>query len=214
VEKTKRRRKSSSPDARRAKLRDQLWPGSEKWIWDINDPVVVGFATMPRLIPLIMFLIKRLAGGKHAGDPSQVYLDLWSRDRGQGLVVIDDEDECSFSCGYTSGRALRTWRAHILKLQELGFILIKPKGNRECGHILLLDPLAVCARLHEEGKVQEDWWAAFVAGASAIGATIPPPLCLPRPPKAAIRLAPLQNNSADLEDGNGTEFVEQVEKMP
>src|SRR5262249_17789560 len=69
-----KRRGVSSADRRRQQLRDQLWPGSADWIWDINNKeAVVGFATVPRLLPLIMCLIRHLAGGKKSGDPSQVY---------------------------------------------------------------------------------------------------------------------------------------------
>jgi hypothetical protein len=128
METIERRRNTNSEDHRREKLRDQLWPGSSEWIWTMNDRGVVGFGTMSRLTSLIMFLIKQLAGGKNTGNPAMVFLDLWCYDRGQGLVVIDDEEVRAYSCGYASGRGLRTWRTHMLKLQELGFILVKPKG--------------------------------------------------------------------------------------
>jgi hypothetical protein len=190
------RRNVNSEDRRREKLRDQLWPGSGEWIWTMNDRGVVGFATMSRLTSLLMFLIKQLSGGKNTGNPAMVFLDLWCYDRGQGLVVIDDEEVRAYACGYDSGRGLRTWRNHMLKLQELGFILVKPKGTREFGHILLLNPLAVAARHHAEGRVDENWWDNFVAAASAIKATILPPLELPKQGKRAVRAAPAHNSQA------------------
>lgn len=173
-------RKVNSADRRRAALRDRLWPGSAGWIWDFNDrDGVVGFATVPRLMPLILHLIKHLAGGAGGtGDPSPVYLELWCRDFGQGIVSISDEMECAYASGYSSSRALRTWRGHMLRLVELGFLMNQQEGLREYGQVLLLNPLAVCARINAEGATPDGWWAAFVRRANEIGAPIPAPLDL------------------------------------
>jgi hypothetical protein len=97
---------------------------------------------------------------------------------GQGIISITDEAQCAYASGYSSSRALRTWRAHMLRLVELGFVLCKQEGLREYAHVLLLDPLAVCARLRQEGRVPDEWWTAFEGRANDIGATIPPPLDL------------------------------------
>src|SRR5690242_4781551 len=106
---TTMKRKSNSADTRRKNLRERLWPGSEAAIWTMSDGEVVGFATIPRLMPWILHLIGDLAG--KAGDPSYVYLELWCRDFGQSIISISDEQECAFAAGYKSNRALRTWRA-------------------------------------------------------------------------------------------------------
>ena len=58
-------------------------------------------------------------------------------------------------------------------LERLGFILIAGDGNRDIGHILLLNPLAVAAPCHEEGKTPARWWSAFTRRADEIGAKIP-----------------------------------------
>jgi len=175
----KPRRRVGHPDKRRRDLRDQLWPGSANWIWDFNDSdAVVGFATMPRLIPWVLHLIKILTNGEKTGDPGPAYLELWCRDFGQGIISIADEQECAYASGYSSTRALRTWRGHMLKLVELGFIKTKAEGIREFGQVLLLNPLAHCARLWKEGKVPDEWWTSFSRRASDIGAQIPPPLDL------------------------------------
>jgi hypothetical protein len=172
-------RKENEADRRRAALRDRLWPGSGRWIWDFTDrEKVVGFATIPRLMPLILHLIKHLSGDGGTGDPSPVYLELWCRDFGQGLISISDEMECAYASGYSSSRALRTWRGHMLRLAELGFILHRQEGLREFGQVLLLNPLAVCVRLHEEGRVPDAWWTAFVGRAAEIPAPLPPALDL------------------------------------
>ena len=171
-------RSLNSPDKKRIQLRDQLWPGSSQWIWDFSDKEKVkGFATVPRLLPWVMHLIKHLSTG---GDPSSAYLELWCRDFGQSIIEITDEQECAYAAGYASTRAVRTWREHMLKLVEMGFIRVQPSGNREYGQVLLLHPLAVCRRLHEEGKTPEGWWPAFVARATAISAEVPPVLDFPK----------------------------------
>ena len=167
----------SAPGQKRERLRGRLWPGSEAWIWERSENK--GFVTIPRLLPLILHLIKRLAG---KGDPTSVYMELWARVYDEGVVSIVDEEQCAYGSGYTGTRAVRTWREHMYKLAEMGFILIEREGNRPIGQVLILNPLAVCARLQEEGQVPDGWWAAFVRRASEIGATIPSsPLPLPLP---------------------------------
>jgi hypothetical protein len=170
-------RKTSVADVKRQSLRNALWPGSAAWIWDLNDrEAVVGFSTIPRLLSLVLALIKHLVRGDASGDPSSAYVDLWCRDFGQGIIIVSDEEEFAHASGYSSSRAVRTWRAHLSRLRELGFILTMPDGNREFGNLLLLNPLRVCARLHAEGKTPEGWWPAFIRRASAIGTPIPEPL--------------------------------------
>jgi hypothetical protein len=168
------RRRAAHPDRKRKDLREQLWPGSAQWVW--GEEQEVGYVKLPRLIPLVLALIKHLSAGEKTGDPSSVYLDLWCRSMGQGIVTITDEEDCAYSSGYTSTRAVRTWRGHMFQLVTLGFLLAKTDGNREFGQILLLNPLAVCARLHAERKDPDGWWASFVRRANYVGAQIPAPL--------------------------------------
>jgi len=155
---------------KREELREKFWPGSGERIWKrrLND----GFTTIPRVLPLVMHLIRHLTP---RGDPSRVYWDLWARAWDEGILTVTDEDTWAYSAGYTGTRALRTWREHMLTLQEIGFIEIKPQGNRQIGHILILNPLAVCARLHRDRRrdVPEEWWTAFVHRANEIKAVIP-----------------------------------------
>lgn len=173
-------RKVNKADLKRTQLRNQLWPGSEEWIWDFSDKEkVIGFATVPRLLPLVIHLIQQLVSGEKGGDPTPVYLELWCRDFGQGYVSVTDEAECAYASGYASRRAVRTWRGHMERLNELGFIKVQPDGNREYGNVLLLNPLAVCHRIHQDGKTPEGWWSAFTKRASTIGALIPQPLVFP-----------------------------------
>ena len=177
------RRRQNDADRKRETLRDNLWPGADKWIWNPSDADTVGFATIPRLIPLILHLLKELSGGR-SGDPSTVYLDLWCRDFGQGIIPVNDEQEFAFAAGYDGNRAVRTWRERMYSLVELGFILAKQEGNREFGQVLLLNPIAVAAKLRDEEKVSDEWWTSFVRRANDIGAKIPKKPALPGQPSA------------------------------
>jgi hypothetical protein len=159
-----------TPAQRREALREKLWPGYESQIWSRKRHD--GFVSVPRLIPLVLHIISHLS---QRGDPSLVYLDLWSRSFDEGLVSIYDESECAYSAGYTGTRAVRTWREHMLQLVELGFIKTKPEGIREMAHVLLLNPLEVCAKLRttRTSRIPDEWWTAFIHRAQEIGAEIP-----------------------------------------
>jgi hypothetical protein len=93
----------------------------------------------------------------------------------EGLIDITDELALAFEAGYSSTRALRTWKEHVYKLEKLGFIKFKPNGLREIGYILILNPLDVCADLRKKDpkKVPDEWWNAFRKRAKEIGAIIP-----------------------------------------
>jgi hypothetical protein len=163
-------RKKSVLSQRREELRERLWPGSRDDIWHRHDHK--GFGTIPRLLPLALYLIKRLS---KKGNPADVYLQLWARNFDEGLIEVTDEATLAFEAGYDSTRAVRTWRDHVLKLEQLGFIKYKPSGIKPIGFILLLNPLEVCARLKRTRSkaVSEEWWSAFLKRAHEIGAVIP-----------------------------------------
>jgi hypothetical protein len=156
---------------KRTELRESLWPGSAEMIWSrkTND----GFTSIPRLLPLVMLLIKSLS---EKGDPSRVYLELWTRAYDEGIVTIGNENDCAFAAGCLGTRALRTWHEHIFTLQELGFIKVRAQGNREIGHILLLDPLRICCEKQKRDpkQIPDGWWGAFVSRANEIGAKLTP----------------------------------------
>jgi hypothetical protein len=158
----------SHADARES-LRDTLWPDADGKTWHRHRNS--GFTTVPRLLGLVLVLIKELSGA--AGDASRVYLDLWLRSFDEGFVNVIDDDELAYSSGYKGSRATRSWRERIFQLKELGFIDVKPRGNTEVGYVLIWNPLRVCAKLYSEGKVEQEWWSAFVGRAADIGASIP-----------------------------------------
>jgi hypothetical protein len=163
-----------STDQKQKELRDELWPEAASWIWDRTDRAnVKGYATIARLLPLIMILIEELSE-KGEGDARLAYLELWSRARDNHIISVTDPEDMAFAANCTNPkRAVRTWMDHIKVLKRLGFILVKSDGNREIGHILLLNPLAVAARLRAQGQVPDRWWSTFKRRAVEIGAKIP-----------------------------------------
>ena len=164
-------RKLTNADRRREATREEIWPGSSNVVWNPGDDDVKGVATVSRLMPWIAALIRHLADkGK---DPTGVYWELWCRDFGQSIVEIKDEEEHAFAAGYTSNRALRTWREHVHLLSDLGFVLIEAVGNREIGYVLLVDPLALARSFHEQKRTPPGWWNSFSKRAKDIGAIIP-----------------------------------------
>lgn len=163
-----KRARPKSQEQKRIAMRDQLWPNVEDKIWSRHR--YQGFTTIPRMLGLVLVLIKHLSG---KGDASRVYLDLWLRAYDEGFVHVTDDDAMAYSSGYTGERGVRTWHERILKLKEIGFVDFKPLGNKEVGYVLLYNPIHVCARLNARGRVPSEWWSAFVARAGEIGATIP-----------------------------------------
>ena len=163
-------RRSRRLSRRREDLRDSLWPDGADIVWSRKK--YKGFTTLPRTIPLVMRLIGDLTP---KGDAGRVYADLWFRAFDEGLVTVRDENEMAFAAGYSGPRAARTWRAHIDALVDLGFLRTKQLGNRDIGHILLLDPHAVAAKLNAAGRVSPEWWNAFITRTTEIGAEIPEP---------------------------------------
>ena len=79
----------------------------------------------------------------------------------------------AFTAGYDGPRATRTWREHIDTLVELGFIWVEELGNREVGHILIVDPHKIVATLHTRGQVRKEWWNTYITRMHEIGAKVP-----------------------------------------
>ncbi len=154
---------------RRVALRDQFFPDAANLVW--TRQLNAGYCSVPRTIPWIALLIAQLS--TH-GNPSGVYWDFWCRAFDEGVIEVNDEQEFAFSSGYTGNRALRTWKEHVKQLQKLGFIKVAPKGNREIGYILLLNPYLVVEHLKKQGQIPEvSWWTSFQARMAQIGAKSP-----------------------------------------
>ena len=153
----------------RKKRRDELHPKYSKYAWDRTS--TNGFTSIPRILPLMLVLLDELSE-KGTGNPSRVYVDLWSRIYEDATYDIADEEELAYSAGYTGQRASRTWRNHIEQLKKLRFIETAQVGNRPNGNILILDPYIVAAYHKDKGNASDAWWATFTDRAAKVGAEI------------------------------------------
>jgi hypothetical protein len=139
------------------KIRQEFWPEVDVWTGGEHDK---GWFKAPRTLPLILALIqdKKLS---ESSDPTRVYLELLSRQFGDGVVEIQNEAEHAYAAGYTSSRATRTWQDHMRCLERLGFIKIKGIGKHAFKYVALVHPVSALEELRKKNLVPQDWWDAF-----------------------------------------------------
>lgn len=150
-------KKLTAYDRKRHLRRDGFWPDAKEVIYDKREES--GFCTIPRTVGLIATLIRHMS----KKDPSRVYWDLWTRQRDDGYVEVDDAEEMAMISGLTGTRAMKSWREKLDELERLGFIRIKGKGNQKYKFILLLHPHDVVQRIRHEDpdKIPPWWWSTF-----------------------------------------------------
>lgn len=166
--------KRNRPADRRNRLREKLWPSSAEEIWRSSDEK--GFFCPPRTLPLLMRLLheKRIFNGKDCGP---VYLELLSRDFGQGIVEITSEDEHAYFAGYSGSRASRSWRERVRELERAGFIRLRPKPHapQGIGYVLIRHPHLVVSELQQQGLVDKGWKDVYQKLFEEIGAAASAP---------------------------------------
>ena len=140
---------------RREAIRQDYWPTEDLWTGERET----GWFPAPRSLPLLLVLLssKEISGGK---DPSPVYLELLSRQRGEGVVEMAHEAEHAFAAGYEGKRAVRTWQERMMILEEIGFIRTVKIGNH---------PTTAVQDLREQGRISEAWWRAYIDNKRASG---------------------------------------------
>jgi hypothetical protein len=180
---------------RRLARRAALWPDSHKLIYDKREES--GFCTVPRTLSLVGTLIKHLSARV---DPSKAYWDLWLRQRDDGFVEVEDQEEMAASCGYVRPpRNVRTWREAIDELERLGFIKVAGKGTRKYAFILLHHPHDVVQWMRDTkpNSIPDWWWSLFENRVMDIGAKL-----RWTPPKAATKAALFEDfpEALDAED--------------
>jgi hypothetical protein len=142
-------------------LRREFWPDELPWRGaGVGEK---GWFTAPRTLPLVLTLIGRLHKNKDLGS---VYLELLSRQMGQGVVRIENEKDHAYSSGYASARSVRTWEERMATLEQLGFIKSVPNAGRKYGLVCLVHPTVAIQRLLEAGQIPKDewwreWWATY-----------------------------------------------------
>lgn len=142
---------------RREELRKHYWPKEDLWTGK-NE---IGWFHAPRTLPLILSLLssKQISQKK---DPSSVYLELMSHQRGEGIIEIGHETDHAFAAGYEGSRAVRTWQERMKILEDNGFILTKKVGNR-LKFVAIVHPTTAVHRLRDNKKIPDNWWNAYIA---------------------------------------------------
>ncbi len=149
---------------RREAIREDYWPTEDLWTGERET----GWFPAPRSLPLILALLssKEISGGK---DPSAVYLELLSRQRGEGVVEMAHEAEHAFASGYEGKRAVRTWQERMMILEEIGFIRTVRIGNQRYKYAAIVHPTTAVKDLREQGRISEAWWRAYIDNKRASG---------------------------------------------
>jgi len=160
--------KSRSVLKRQLDTRERLWPGVDNdRLWYRRDRD--GFASVPRLMPLLMNVMDDLSG---KGFPvGQTYLEMWCRLFDECFLILNRPEEMAFHAGFFGQRAVRTWKDRVRRLRDLGFIDIKPGPMGELSYALFWNPYHVVRKHHQAGQVQQAKWHALVVRANEIGAT-------------------------------------------
>lgn len=141
------KKRSNSASARRARLRDSLWPDLlEADLWLRKQRV--GFTTIPRTMSVMGRIIDQLSG---KGFPLfGTYLTLWCWVFDEAFVEIRNPREFAFESGFGGPRGEATWRSRMRKLQELGLIAAKPGLAGEFHYVLIYNPIKVIEGLYAE----------------------------------------------------------------
>jgi hypothetical protein len=98
---------------------------------------------------------------KKSQNAASVYVELWARHMGDGLIEMKHEGEHAYFAGYEGSRAVRTWQERMAFLEQHGFIKTKPRGNQRYGYVLLVHPTAVVQNLRDLGKVSDHLWEEY-----------------------------------------------------
>jgi hypothetical protein len=142
---------------RREEIRQEYWPTEDLWTGERET----GWFPVPRSLPLILVLLssKEISGGK---DPSTVYLELLSRQRGEGVIEMAHEAEHAFASGYEGKRAIRTWQERMQILEEIGFIRTVKIGNQRYKYTAIVHPTTAVQGLRELNRISDAWWRAYI----------------------------------------------------
>jgi hypothetical protein len=136
----------------RDKIRKKFFPGEDAWTGE-NEK---GWFKAPRTLPLVLALISsKTVSGKL--DPTRVYLELWSRHMGEGVIEMRHEGEHAYAAGYIGTRGIRTWQERMKLLEAHGIIKTKQIGGQRYKYVLLVHPTTVVEKLSQADKVPSDW---------------------------------------------------------
>lgn len=159
--------RQSKINAKKISLRNQLWKDiTEADLWNRNTHD--GYTTIPRTMPIILQIMDALAD---KGKPvSTTYLSLWFRVFDESFIEIKGCEELAFDSGFTGQRATTTWKQRMKKLEELGFINIKPGASGEFNYVLIYNPHKIIKNFYENELISETKYNALYSRAQDIGA--------------------------------------------
>lgn len=170
-------------------LRDQLWPGAEKLIWDRR--IERGFTTIPKTMPLILKIMDEMTKG---APVSSTYLALWCSTWDNSFATLSKSEVLANASGFGGQRGEHTWMSRMRRLQELGFIDIKAGRSGPMSFALIYNPHRVIRWHKEQGTpgLTEGSYNALLEWALDIGAkdmsepveshTVPAGTAQPAPP--------------------------------
>lgn len=161
-------KKVRTADSKRTALRDSFWPdlkGDSLWLRKER----VGFTTIPRTMSLIGRIMDQLSG---KGFPLfGTYFALWCRVYDEAFVEIRNDREIAFESGFSGARGEVTWRTRMRKLQELGFLDIRPGLASDLQYVLILNPILVIAKTYTMKQLPKDIaYMALMARLIEVGA--------------------------------------------
>ena len=134
-------------DQRRDKLREKHWPNETPWRGAGSGEK--GWFSAPRTLPLLLSIMKEKAVSRRKGEIGRVCVELFSRQRGQGVVEMESPDIHAYACGFRGARGVRTWSELMAMLEKAGFIKSKSGNGRRFDIVLIVHPVVVVKRLED-----------------------------------------------------------------
>jgi hypothetical protein len=146
---------TTNEDKHLEEVRNEHFPRSRSRRWPA--PGGAGWFKCPRALPVLLQVLtdKELVS---SGNPGLVYLELLSRVREPGFIILEPPAEHARMVGYSR---VRTWNDAMQKLRELGLIETKESHGREFAYALMINPFFAARRLYQQGKIKEPLWNLF-----------------------------------------------------
>jgi hypothetical protein len=122
-----------------------------------------------------MPIILRILAEKSVSDDmdlARTYLGLWCDNYGEGIVEVADEMLYAETAGFRGERGVRSWRARVRRLAELGLLKVHDRATRQIGFVAILHPYRPLALLREQGKVPDGWWAILTKRLLDVGTDV------------------------------------------
>jgi hypothetical protein len=147
--------------------RDLHWPNVEGRLW--NRKANKGFATIPKTMPLVLKIMDEMTKG---APVSSTFLTLWCCTWDNSFVVLNKHGDMANASGFGGQRGEYTWSTRMLKLQELGFIDIKPGKSGPMSNAIIYNPHLVIRwhRIQKTPGLTEASYNSLVEWAFDIGA--------------------------------------------